>query len=189
MTRLMRTALAIFVLLSLLTGAVYPALVTGIAQLCFPWQASGSLVRNGEQAVGSVHIGQAFRGAAWFHGRPSATAPEFNALASSGSNLGPTHPALEERVHASLVALRAENPDQTGAIPIDLVTTSGSGLDPHISPAAALWQVPRVSRARGLDAQRLEALIRAHTRPRLLGIFGEPRVNVLELNRDLAAQR
>ena len=189
MLRALRTALSLFALLTLLTGVLYPALVTVVAQSCFPWQANGSLLHEGEQVVGSAHIAQAFRAEGWFHGRPSATTPEYNALLSSGSNLGPTHPALEARVQASLAALRASNLAQSAAIPIDLLTTSGSGLDPHISPAAALWQVPRVAAASGLDPKRLEALVRAQTRPRLLGLFGEERVNVLELNRELRSQR
>lgn len=187
MTRQLATALRLFALFTLLLGLAYPLLVTGIAQLVFPRQANGSLVERDGQVVGSALIGQSFAGPGHFWGRPSATSPfPYNAAASSGSNLGPTNPALVERVQADVARLRAAHPGQ-GAVPVDLVTTSASGLDPDISPAAALYQVERVAAARGLAPAAVERLVREHAHGRFLGVIGEPRVNVLELNLALDA--
>lgn len=167
----------------LLTGVAYPLAVTGIAQAMFPRRANGSLVAAEDgRVVGSEWIGQPFASAAYFHPRPSAAGEGYDAAASSGSNLGPTSASLRRRVAGAADRLRAENPGARGAIPGDLVTTSASGLDPHISPAAAAWQVPRVARARGVAADRIAALVAARTEMRQLGLLGEPRVNVLLLN-------
>jgi K+-transporting ATPase ATPase C chain len=182
MTSQLRPALTVLAGLSLVTGVLYPAAVTGLAQVLFPDQARGSLVSSRGEVRGSELIGQAFTSPAYFWGRPSATAPAHNAAASSGSNLGPLNLALADAVQARLDALRAADPGNESAVPVDLVTASGSGLDPHVSPAAALYQVPRVARARGLSQVAVEALVRAHTEGRDLGALGEPRVNVLLLN-------
>jgi len=169
--------------LTAITGVVYPLLVTAIAQVVFPHQANGSLIMRDGKPVGSALIGQPFDDPKYFWGRPSATAPfPYNAASSSGSNQGPTNPALAEAVEARVVALRAADPGNAAPVPVDLVTASASGLDPHISPAAALYQVPRVARARGLDPQMVRQLVERHMEGRLLGLVGEPRVNVLELN-------
>lgn len=178
-----RSALVTLVILTVITGVVYPLAVTGIAQVLFPHQANGSLlVRNGK-TVGSSLIGQPFDNSGYFWARPSATAPfPYNAAASSGSNLGPTNPALVQAVQARIDALKAADPNNTAPIPVDLVTASGSGLDPHISPASAAYQVRRVARARGLDEAIVQRLVTEHTERRQLGILGEPRVNVLTLN-------
>jgi K+-transporting ATPase ATPase C chain len=171
------------VLLSVLTGLVYPALVTGVAALVFPNQARGSLIVTDGRVVGSELIGQPFSSPRFFWGRPSATSPvAYNAVASSGSNLGPSNPALHDAVRARVAALRAADPSLKGPMPVDLVTASGSGLDPHISVAAALVQVPRVAKARGFSEEALRELVARHTEGRQLGVLGEPRVNVLELN-------
>lgn len=183
MKKLIRPALSLFLGLSLVTGLAYPLAVTGAAQLLFPHQANGSLVSAGGQVVGSALVGQAFSDPGHFWGRPSATAPmPYNALASGGSNQGPLNPALEEAVKARLAALRAADPGNATPVPVDLVTASASGLDPHISVAAALYQVPRVARERALAPQTVRALVERHTEGRLLGVLGEPRVNVLALN-------
>ncbi|HUI59217.1 MAG TPA: potassium-transporting ATPase subunit KdpC [Steroidobacteraceae bacterium] len=184
MTTLLRPALVLFLLLTVLTGLIYPAAVTGLAQLLFRDQANGSLVMAGGQAVGSAVIGQSFSDPKYFWSRPSATSPQpYNGLASGGSNLGPLNPALTDAVKSRIDALRAADPAQAQSpVPVDLVTASASGLDPDISVAAALYQADRVARARSLQPAAVRALIAAHTRGRLLGFMGEPRLNVLELN-------
>ncbi len=183
MIKELKPALVLFVLLTLLTGVIYPLLVTGIAQALFPHQANGSLIEGDGKILGSELIGQPFSDPKYFWGRPSATAPvPYNAGASSGSNLGATNPALEEAVKARIAALQAADPGSAGPIPVDLVTASGSGLDPHISPAAAEYQVGHVARVRGLDASAVRALIAQYTEGRKFRMLGEPRVNVLRLN-------
>jgi K+-transporting ATPase ATPase C chain len=183
MIKQIRPALLSLLLLTLLTGAVYPAVVTGLAQVLFPHQANGSLIVAGGRVAGSELIGQPFDSPRYFWGRPSATAPyPYNAAASAGSNLGPTNPALVDSVTGRVRALRAADPGNLQPVPVDLVTASASGLDPDISPAAALYQAPRVARARGLDENALRQLVNQYTVRRQLGILGEPRVNVLELN-------
>ena len=183
MKTLIRPALTLFILLSLITGLIYPLLVTGIGQALFPEQAAGSLIERDGKRVGSRLIGQNFTDPKYFWGRPSATGPyPNNAAASSGSNLGPLNPALKEAVEARVKALRAADPDNARPVPVDLVTASASGLDPHISPAAADYQVTRVARARGLAPETVRNLVVQQTEDRQWGIFGEPRVNVLELN-------
>jgi len=178
-----RPALVLLIALSVLTGLVYPAVVTGIAQLVFPRQANGSLVVKDGKVVGSSLIGQPFDDPKYFWGRPSATSPfPYNATSSSGSNLGPTNPALYDAVKGRVEALRAADPGNTAPVPVDLVTASGSGLDPHISPAAALYQVSRVARARKMDPAAVRELVEQHVEGRQLGVLGEPRVNVLALN-------
>lgn len=170
-------------MLSAVTGLAYPALVTVIAQLVFPHQANGSLIIKDGKAVGSALIGQPFDDPKYFWGRPSATSPfPYNAAASSGSNLGPTNPALHQTVKGRVDALRAADPGNTAPVPVDLVTASGSGLDPHISPAAALYQVRRVARARNVDESTVRHLVERHIEGRQLGVLGERRVNVLALN-------
>lgn len=178
----LRPAILMLALLSVLCGLVYPALVTGLAVLAFPHQAGGSLIVRGDRVVGSTLIGQPFASPGFFWGRPSATSPPYNAAASAGSNLGPSNPSLHDAVRARIAALRAADPALVGPVPVDLVTSSGSGLDPHISVAAALVQVPRVARARGVAETVLRELVARHTEGRQLGVLGEPRVNVLELN-------
>jgi potassium-transporting ATPase KdpC subunit len=183
MNKQLRPALVVFFALSILTGIAYPLAVTGLAQLFFPDRASGSLENRDGRVVGSRLIGQPFSAPGHFWGRPSATGPvPYNAAASSGSNLGPTNPALLAAISDRVAALRAADPTATGPVPADLVTASGSGLDPDISPAAAYFQVPRVARARGLSESRVRELVAAQTRGRTLGLLGEPRVNVLMLN-------
>jgi len=190
MARLLRPALVLLLLLTVLTGVVYPLVVTAVAQAVFPRQANGSLVLRDGTVVGSALIGQPFDDPKYFWGRQSATAPfAYNAGASSGSNLGPTNPALVDAVTARVAALRDADPGNRGSVPVDLVTASGSGLDPDISPAAAAWQVPRVARARGLDAATVQALVDRNTEGRQLGFLGEARVNVLALNLALDARR
>jgi potassium-transporting ATPase KdpC subunit len=182
------TAVLIFLVLTVVTGLAYPLLVTGIAQVAFPHQANGSLIERdgpqGKHPVGSALIGQPFAGPTYFWSRPSATAPPYNAAASSGSNLGPANPALLDRVRADVARIRAAHPGQ-GPVPVDLVTASASGLDPHISPAAALYQVERVAAARHLDPAAVRSLVARHVEGRFLGLLGEPRVNVLQLNLEL----
>src|SRR6516162_2147 len=181
-------AVMLTILLTILTGLFYPLVITGLAQVLFPHQANGSLVVEGGRVVGSHLIGQPFDDPKYFWGRLSATSPvPYNPLASSGSNLGPLNPALTDAAKARIDALRAADPGATERVPVDLVTASGSGLDPEISPAAALVQVPRVARARGLDAARVANLVQAQVTGRTLGVLGEPRVNVLALNLALDA--
>ena len=188
MLRELRVAFCLLLLLSLITGVAYPLLVTGIAQVAFPAQANGSLLGPAAAPVGSALLGQAFSDAGHFWSRPSATAPQpYNGLASGGANLGPTNPALLDAVRTRVAALRASDPDNHTLLPLDLVTSSASGLDPHISPAAALWQVGRVARARQADPAAVQALVQAAVEPRTFGLFGEARVNVLQLN--LALER
>jgi K+-transporting ATPase ATPase C chain len=182
-----RTAVVMLLVMTVLTGVVYPAAVTGLAGTLFPRQAQGSLIvgPNGE-VVGSRLIGQSFASDRYFWGRPSATPGKpYDALASSGSNLGPTNPELVRLVRARVASLKAADPGNTAPVPVDLVTASGSGLDPDISPDAAYFQVSRVARARSLDDAAVRALVRDRITERTLGLFGERRVNVLELNLDL----
>jgi len=188
MLRELRPTLVIFALLTVITGVVYPGFVTLIGQVVFPAQSGGSLIERNGHAIGSVLLGQSFTSPKYFWSRPSATAPQpYNGAASSGSNQGPTNPALETAVRERITALRAADPNNTQPVPIDLVTASGSGLDPHISPAAARYQAGRVARARKLDEVQVRALIDQATEGRTFGILGEPRVNVLELNLALDA--
>lgn len=185
-----RPALVLLAGFTLLTGVIYPVLVTGLARSIFPHQAGGSLVRNASgELVGSELLGQSFAEARYFAGRPSATGPApYNAAASGASNQGPLNPALHTAASERIAALRAANPKMKGDIPADLVTASGSGLDPHISPEAARFQAARVAAARGWTTERVLAQVELHVEPRTLGILGEPRVNVLRLNQDLDAQ-
>jgi K+-transporting ATPase ATPase C chain len=188
MSQQLKPALVLFVLLTVLTGVVYPLAVTVVAQTVFARQANGSLVFRGTDVAGSALIGQPFDDPKYFWGRLSATAPfAYNAAASSGSNLGPLNPALVDAVKARVDALRAADPDNHTPVPVDLATASGSGLDPHVSPAAAHWQVPRVARARGLDPATIDALVTRNTEGRQWGFLGEARVNVLALNLALDA--
>lgn len=185
---ILRPALTLFAVLSLITGLLYPLAVTGVAQTAFSHQANGSLITQGGKAVGSELIGQSFSEPGHFWGRPSATAPmPYNAAASGGSNLGPTNPALADAVKARIEALRAADPGNTRPVPVDLVTASASGLDPHISPAAADYQAARVAKARGLPLTQVQATVLQHTNTPWLGLLGEPRVNVLALNLALDA--
>jgi K+-transporting ATPase ATPase C chain len=178
-----RPALIVLLIFTLFTGIVYPLVVTGVAQLVFPKQANGSLISKNGRIEGSTLIGQQFDDPKYFWGRLSATRPyPYNAAASSGSNLGPTNPALIDEVKARITALRAADPTNTQPIPVDLVTSSGSGLDPDISVAAALYQLPRVAKARDLSEPTVRNLVDRFTQSRQLGFLGEPRVNVLELN-------
>jgi len=184
----LRPAVVLFLLLTALTGFIYPLVVTGLAQLLFPQQAAGSLVMRNGRALGSRLIGQSFSAPGYFWGRPSATTPQpYNGTASGGSNLGPLNPALLDAVKPRIAALRAADPGNEAPVPVDLVTASGSGLDPEISVAAADYQAARIARARGLAPERVRALIAQHSEGRLLGVLGEPRVNVLELNLALDA--
>lgn len=175
-------AFLVLLALTALTGFAYPWVVTVLGQAAWPHEAQGSLVYRGGRLVGSERIGQAHDDPRWFWGRPSATGPACNAAASSGSNLGPTNPALAEAVAARVAALRALDPENREPIPADLVAASASGLDPEISPEAARWQVGRVARARGLARERVLALVEVHVEGRTFGLLGEPRVNVLRLN-------
>jgi K+-transporting ATPase ATPase C chain len=185
----LRSALLSLLLFTLITGGIYPVLVTVLGQLLFPYQANGSLIVQDGKVMGSELIGQPFADPAYFWGRPSATSPfPYNAAASSGSNLGPTNPALLEAIKGRIEALKQADPDNRAPIPVDLVTTSASGLDPHISPAAAFYQVSRVAKARGLLPDQVRALATEHIESRQWGVFGEPRVNVLKLNLALASK-
>jgi K+-transporting ATPase ATPase C chain len=189
MCKQFRPALIILLVFTILTGLIYPLFVTGFAQLIFPRQANGSLIVQNGQVTGSELIGQSFDDPKYFWGRLSATSPfPYNAAASSGSNYGPTNPALLDEVKARIAALKAADPGNTQPIPVDLVTSSGSGLDPDISVAAALYQLPRVARIRGISEITVRTLIDRCTTGRQLGFLGEPRVNVLELNRALDNQ-
>lgn len=183
MTSLLRPACTLLATLGALTGIVYPAVVTALAQTCFAEQAGGSLIRDGDRVLGSRRVGQAFADPGRFWSRPSAIA--YDASTSSGSNLGPSNPALHEAVRARIDALRAADPTNAAPVPIDLVTASGSGLDPHITPAAAHYQAARVAHVRGLDETRVRALVDAQIEGRTLGLLGEPRVPVLRLNLEL----
>ncbi|MGY6270044.1 potassium-transporting ATPase subunit KdpC [Achromobacter denitrificans] len=180
---ILRPAITVFAALSLVTGLAYPFLTSGIAAAVFPRQAAGSLIKEDGRLVGSELIGQSFSAPGYFWGRPSATEPmPYNAGGSGGSNLGPRNPALAEAIQARIAALKAADPDNAAPVPVDLVTASGSGLDPHISPAAAAYQTARVARARQLPREQVDALVRAHTEPPLAGVLGRPVVNVLALN-------
>lgn len=191
MVKQLRPALCIFGLLTLVTGVAYPALVTLIAQVAFPYQANGSLIQRDGKPIGSELIGQSFDAPTYFWSRPSATSPAYNAAASTGSNLGPTNPAQLDAVKSRVAALRKAHPDQKGTVPIDLLTASASGLDPHISPAAAEYQAQRVAKARSMSIEDIRSLIAKHTEGRTFGVLGEPRVNVLRLNLalDVAAKK
>jgi K+-transporting ATPase ATPase C chain len=182
MISLLRQAVVVFIAMTAITGVAYPALMTVIAQIVFPHQANGSLVERDDKVVGSELIGQVFDDPRYFWGRPSATSPAYHGGASTGSNFGPTNPAQLDAVRGRVQKIREAHPDQSGPIPVDLVTASGSGLDPHISPAAAEFQVNRVAKTRGLEAQAVRDLVSEHTEGRALGVLGEPRVNVLMLN-------
>ena len=190
MNHLLRPCLGVFAVLALVTGLAYPVLVTTVALLAFPAQAGGSLLERDGQAVGSALLGQPFSAPGYFWSRPSATAPQpYNGASSSGSNLAATNPALADAVAERVRALRTIDPGNKGPLPVDLVTASGSGLDPHISPAAAEFQVARVARTRGLALERVRRLVSAHTHERVLGLLGEPRVDVVQLNLALDAEQ
>jgi K+-transporting ATPase ATPase C chain len=189
MTQTLLIAWRTTVVTLVLTGLIYPFAITGLAQILFPWRANGSLVTDEQgQIVGSELIGQGFTHPAYFQPRPSTAGAGYDAAASSGSNLGPTSKKLQERVSQDLERLKESNPDAPGPVPIELVTTSGSGLDPHLSPQAAQWQVPRIASVRGIAADRVRAVVEAYTEGRTFGLLGEPRVNVLLLNLALDRQ-
>lgn len=184
-----RPALVMLLLMTLLTGVMYPLAMTGVAQLLFPAQANGSLIVRNNQVIGSALIGQQFSDPKYFWGRLSATSPAYNSAASSGSNFGPTSDALEAMVKTRIDALKQADPNNTLPIPVDLVTASGSGLDSHISPAAAQFQISRVAKARGLSEAQVRQIVDRFTEGRTLGLLGEPRVNVLQLNLALDERR
>jgi K+-transporting ATPase ATPase C chain len=191
MSSLIRPAIVLFLIMTAVTGIGYPLVVTGIAKAIFPDQAGGSLVMRGGKAVGSRLIGQNFSDPKYFWSRPSATSPQpYNAIASTGSNLGPLNPALTDNIKKNIDALHAADPTNTAPVPVDLVTASGSGLDPELSLAGARYQIGRVARVRGLSQAAVQGLVDSHAQSKWLGLLGEPRVNVLELNLaldDLAA--
>jgi potassium-transporting ATPase KdpC subunit len=188
MSRLLRNSLMMLLVMTIITGIAYPLLVTGLSQLLFPSQANGSLIAKNGQPIGSTLIGQSFTEPKYFWGRPSATSPQANnGTGSGGSNLGPTNPALADAVKQRIAALQSADPGNRAPVPVDLVTSSGSGLDPEISPAAAQYQLARVAKARGLSDPQLSLLIAQATSGRQLGLLGEPRVNVLQLNLALDA--
>ena len=183
MASLIRPAVVLFAGMTVITGVLYPAAVTAVAQAVFPSQANGSLIKAGDKVVGSALIGQPFSTPGYFWCRPSATGPaEYNGASSTGTNYGPLNPKLADLVKARVAALRAADPGNDAPIPVDLVTASGSGLDPHVSPAAALYQVRRVARARHLREDQVRALVTEHQEGRAFGLLGEPRVNVVRLN-------
>jgi K+-transporting ATPase ATPase C chain len=183
MNTLLRPAISLLVAFTVITGIAYPLAATGLAQLIFPQEANGSLIMKGGKPIGSTLIGQSFTDAKYFWGRPSATTPNpNNAASSSGSNTGPTNPALIDAIKQRIAALHAVDPSNTAPVPVDLITASASGLDPEISPAAAQYQVARVAQARKLSTSQVQALVDEYTSGRTLGILGEPRVNVLKLN-------
>jgi K+-transporting ATPase ATPase C chain len=188
LTSMIRPTIVLFALLTVLTGFIYPLVVTAVARVAFAEQANGSLILRGGKLVGSRLIGQSFSDPKHFWSRPSATSPQpYNGTASGGSNLGPLNPALTDAIKTRIQALQAADPVNKAAFPVDLVTASGSGLDPHLSVAAAQYQVARVARARGMNAAAVQGLLAAHTEGRLWGVLGEPRVNILELNLALDA--
>jgi potassium-transporting ATPase KdpC subunit len=190
MKSILRPALAILGILTVVTGVIYPLAVTGVAVAIFPWRAGGSLVEMNGRPVGSELIGQSFSGNRYFWGRPSATTPvPYNAEASSGSNMGPANPAFLASVSDRISVLLKSNPAAVGPVPTDLLTASGSGLDPDISPEAAAWQTSRVASARNMEKGRVQELVNENTRGRFLGVLGEPRVNVLKLNLALDSAR
>lgn len=190
MSKVLKPALLMFLLLSLITGVLYPLLVTLVSTATMPEQAAGSLITRDGKILGSTLVGQNFSDPKYFWGRLSATGPyAYNGAVSSGSNLGPLNPVLTDNINARIDALRLADPENTAPIPVDLVTASGSGLDPHISPAATAYQAARVARVRGIAQSSMDTLVAEYTEGRQLGIFGEPRVNVLQLNLALDALR
>lgn len=183
MFKLLRQSFMLLLVLTVITGVLYPLAATGLSQWMFPHQANGSLIERDGKPIGSALIGQSFTDPRYFWGRPSATSPNpYNASASSGSNQGPTNPVLADAVKQRIAALRAADPGNSAPVPVDLVTASGSGLDPQISPAAAQYQLARVAKARGLSATQVQVLVNEYTSGRQFGVLGEPRVNVLQLN-------
>jgi len=190
MRQQIRSAVLLLAVITFLTGIVYPIVVTGLSQALFPWQANGSLIKINEDKIASELVGQPFSDPRYFWGRPSATVPVvYNGASSAGSNLGPSNPDLMATVQMRITALFAADHENRLPIPVDLVTASGSGLDPHISPASALYQVSRVAKARGTDKRNIEELVRLHIHDRQFGIFGEPTVHVLRLNMALDTMR